>query len=331
MEAHEFKPIAILGAGAWGTALALSLARRGQQVRLWSVDPTEIDALLLDHANNRFLPGYAFPDTIQPTADLAQAVAGVDEVMMVVPSIGFRSTLTLLKPLINANTRIVCASKGMDEASGLLFNTAVEDILGKTNSYAVLSGPSFAKEVGAGLPTSVVIASHDKKLVNDLKQRFDSDIFHVYPSDDVIGVELGGVVKNVIAIATGISDGMQFGTNARSAIITLGLNEIIRLGVSLGAKQETFLGLSGMGDLILTASDDQSRNRRLGLALGKGHDINAAEKEIGQVVEGRRNAEMVVALAKKNNVSMPICEAVWEILQGKKEANAGIAKIFKQG
>lgn len=330
MTQHALKPITILGAGAWGTALALYLARRGQQVRLWSIEISEIAAMLAERTNNRYLPGYPFPDSIHPTANLAEAIQDVEDVMMVVPSVGFRATLSMLKPLIRPDIRIICASKGMDEDSGLLFNTAVEDILGKNHPYAVLSGPSFAKEVAAGLLTSVVIASHDKKFVADLSERFNSDIFHVCPSDDVIGVELGGVVKNVIAIATGISDGMEFGTNARSAIITLGLQEIIRLGAALGAKQETFLGLSGMGDLILTASDNQSRNRRLGLALGKGNDINQAEKEIGQVVEGKRNAELVVALAKKHHISMPICETVWEILQGKVNAKDGVIRMFNQ-
>ena len=328
MPQHALKPITILGSGAWGTALALYLARRGQQVRLWSVVNAEITAMLANRTNNQFLPGYPFPETIHPTANLAEAIEGVDDILMVIPSVGFRPTLTMLKPLIKPSMRIICASKGMDEESGLLFNTAVENIIGKQQAYAVLSGPSFAKEVAAGLPTSVVIASHDNQFVKDLSARFNSDIFHIHPSHDVIGVELGGVVKNVIAIATGISDGLNFGSNARCAIITLGLNEIIRLGTALGGKPETFVGLSGVGDLILTASDDQSRNRRLGLAFGKGNNIAQAEKEIGQVVEGKRNAELVVALAKKYHVAMPVCTTVWEMLQGKIAAKEGIKMIL---
>lgn len=330
MEDKQFKPIAVLGAGSWGTALALYLARRGQTVRMWSVDPSEITAMLADKANNRFMPGYTLPDTIQPTVDLASAIAGVDDILIVIPSVGFRQTLESLKPLLAKGTRIICATKGLDTKTGQLFADVVSEVLGDAYPFAVLSGPSFAREVAAGLPTAVVIASKDKETVNALTKRFDSAIFKIDQSDDVIGVELGGVVKNVIAIATGIADGMEFGSNTRSAIITRGLAEITRLGVALGARQETFVGLAGLGDLILTASDNQSRNRRLGLAIGKGGDIQQAEREIGQVVEGKRNAELVSNLAREHHVTMPICETVWKILQGKLAAKDAI-EIFMAG
>jgi len=246
----------------------------------------------------------------------------------VVPSVGFRQTLISLKPLLSKTARIICASKGLDTETGQLLSDVAEEVLGKQHPFATLSGPSFAREVAAGLPTAVVAASRETSLVADIMQRFNSDLFRVYPSDDVIGVELGSVVKNVIAIATGISDGMGFGTNARSALITHGLNEMIRLGKALGGKEATFIGLSGLGDLILTSTDNQSRNRRLGLAIGKGSPIQEAEREIGQVVEGKRNAELVVMLANRHRVDMPICETVWQILQGKWHAKEVIEQLI---
>lgn len=324
----QLKPIAILGAGSWGSALAIYLGRRGQLVRMFSTESSEIVALLKDKANNRFLPGFDFPDTIYPTTNLIEAVKDVDDVLMVIPSIGFRQVLTLLKPHINPATRIISATKGLDTATGQLLNEVVEEVLGKEQPFAILSGPSFAREVAEGLPAAVVIASHNQALLDELVDRFDSPIFKVHPSDDVIGVEIGGVSKNVIAIATGISDGMELGTNCRSAIITLGLREIVRLGEKLGGKLTTFLGLSGIGDLILTCTDNQSRNRRLGLALGKSHDIQQAEREIGQVVEGKRNAELITALAKKHQINMPVCATVWEVLQGKLNPKKAIDKII---
>lgn len=312
------KPIAFLGAGSWGTALALNLARRGQCVKMWSVDPTEIDALIADKSNKRFLPGFEFPDLIQPTKDLSVALADVEDVLMVVPSVGFRNTLNLIKPLITPDRRIISASKGIDAESGKFLNHLVEEIFGKQQAFAVLSGPTFAREVAAGLPAAVMIASEQETVRVKLIERFDSPSLRAYPSDDVIGVEIGGVVKNVIAIATGISDGMALGANMRSALITLGLAEIARLGLRLGAKLETIMGLAGMGDLILTCADVQSRNHRFGLAIGKGAaDLAAAEREIGQAVEGKRNAELVVKMAQQLKVEMPICETVWQILQGK--------------
>lgn len=316
------QPVAILGAGAFGTALALYLARRGQVVRLWSIVPAEIEAMVKDHSNQRFLPGFDFPETIQPTLDLATAVAQVEAIILVVPSVGYRSTLELLKPHINKSTILISASKGLEEGTGRLFNDVIEEVLGKDQAYAILSGPSFAREVAQGLPTAVVIASHDQTLAKMLAERFNSDIFRAYPSADVTGIEIGGVAKNVIAIATGIIDGMGLGANARSALITRGLAEISRLGVQLGAQLETLMGLAGMGDLILTCMDNQSRNRRFGLAIGKGLDLQTAEAEIGQAIEGKRNAELILKLAKQHHVEMPICQAVEKVIKGTLNARA---------
>lgn len=330
MDGQLSLPIAVLGAGSWGTALALYLARRGQHVNIWSVDPSEIEAMLRDKANVRYLPGHRLPDCIFPTTDLSLAVKECEEILVVVPSVGFRQTLTALKSATTKPVNVICASKGLDTASGELLSDVATEVLDldKDDKFAVLSGPSFAKEVAAGLPAALVIATQDTKFLQALVKRFNSDIFHIDTSDDIIGVEIGGVVKNVIAIATGMSDGMALGANARSAIITRGLAEIIRLGTTLGGKQETFVGLSGLGDLILTCSDNQSRNRRLGLAIGQGRDIQTAEREIGQVVEGKRNAELVVALAKHHQISMPVCENVWKILQGKRSVKEALLALL---
>lgn len=330
MGSEQLKPITILGAGSWGTALALYLSRRGQIVRIWSYEISEIASMLAERTNNQFLPGYDFPEELKPTANLAEAVKDINDIIIAVPSVGFKETLAMLKPLYTPELRIVCATKGLDADTGQLLNAVTEEVLGKDCKFAVLSGPSFAKEVAAGLPTAVAIASKDKNLREELAERFNSNIFRAYQSDDVVGVELGGVAKNVIAIATGISDGMELGANSRSAIITRGLTEIIRLGHALGAKTETFIGLSGLGDLILTCTDNQSRNRRLGLAIGKGQDIDAAESEIGQVVEGKRNAELIVTLAQQHQVDMPICEATWAILQGKLNAQEAMEQLLSR-
>ncbi len=327
MESSSFKPITILGAGSWGTAIALCLARRGQIVRLWSMEQSEITALLRDKSNKQFLPGFDFPDTIQPTANLAEALQDIDDVLIAVPSVGYRNTLTMMKPLMNPALRITSVTKGLDAETGQLLHEVAADILGKDHPYAVLSGPSFAREVGAGLPTSVCIASENVKLRDDMIKRFDCPIFRAYPNDDIVGTEIGGVAKNVIAIATGISDGMELGSNARSALITRGLAEIIALGTTLGGKMSTFIGLSGLGDLILTCSDNLSRNRRLGLAIGQGKNIAEAEKEIGQVVEGKNSADLVNKLAQKHKVNMPICDTVCQILQGKANAKEAFLKI----
>ncbi len=309
------QPIAILGAGSWGTALALNLARRNQTVRLWAHTQTQADLLNADRCNVRYLPSYSFPDSLSVTSVLAEAVKDDCDILIAVPSSGFRDLLISLKPLLKKSSRIVWATKGLDPITGQLLHSIALDILGDHHSYAILSGPSFAKEVAKGLPTAIVAASDDTTFANDLMLRFNSDIFRVYLSTDIIGTEVGGVVKNVLAIAIGITDGMQLGANARCALITRGLAEIVRLGLALGGLYETFTGLAGLGDLILTCTDNQSRNRRFGLAIGSGKSIENAEKEIGQVIEGKHNAERVVQLAHKLGVDMPISSTVLKVLQ----------------
>lgn len=328
MSNHNETPIAILGAGAWGTALALYLSRRGQPVYLWSIETPQVQAMITERTNNQYLPGFAFPKTLHPQTELAQVVAEAQDILIVVPSIGFRETLLSLKPLLSDSHRFLCATKGMDMEKGQLLHDTKREILGSAHPYAVLSGPSFAKEVAAGLPTAVVIASHDTKLASDLYTRFNSPIFRIDLSKDITGLEIGGVVKNVLAIAAGISDGMGLGANARSALITRGLNEMMALGSALGADIKTFEGLAGLGDLILTCTDDLSRNRRFGLALGRNMPKEQAERDIGQVVEGKRNAELIIQLARRYSVKMTICEAIHNILQNTISAPEAMQNIF---
>lgn len=315
-----YQPIAILGAGSWGTAIGLTLARRGQTVHIWSIESAEITAMQTEKFNNRYLPGIALPDTLIPMLDLADTVRGVKDIIIVVPSSGYRSTLEQLLPLTSsADTRILCAAKGLDGDTGELLGQVTASIMGPYCPFAVLSGPSFAKEVAMGLPVAVDLASANPLMLRELTERFDQPLFNIHPCTDVVGVELGGVVKNVLAIGTGLIDGLELGASARSAFMTQGLHEMIRLGMALGASRETFFGLSGVGDMILTCTDDLSRNRRLGLALGQGKTVAEAEKEIGQAIEGKRNADTVSRLAARLRVSTPICNAINLIVQGKLE------------
>jgi glycerol-3-phosphate dehydrogenase (NAD(P)+) len=321
---------AVLGAGSWGTALALHLSRLGQTVHLWTMDAEHAATMQAQRENKRYLPNLTFPPTLHPTHHLIDAVQNVTDILIAVPSAGFRKVLTQLKPLLQPDARIYSATKGLDDKTGQLLHDVVEEIVDKKYPYAVLSGPSFAREVAIGLPTAVVIASHDAAFAQDLSDRFNSPTFRVYISSDVIGVEIGGSVKNVLAIATGISDGMGFGANARSALITRGLAEVVRLGLALGGKLETFMGLAGMGDIILTCTDNQSRNRRFGLALSKGLNASDAAREIGQVVEGQRNAELVMQLALKHHVEMPITAGVCGVLQGKLSPEQAMQELLSR-
>lgn len=331
MENAYYPPIAILGAGSWGTALALYLSRLGQAVRLWTHNSSDIAEMQATRMNSRYLPGFSFPETLQPVANLPEAISGMQDILIAVPSSSFRDLLLKLKPLLPATpVRFVWVTKGLDQNTGELLHDVAEEVLGKQHAYAVLSGPSFASEVAAGLPTAVVAASHNADFAKDLVNRFNSSVFRVYLSRDVVGVEIGGIVKNVLAIATGISDGLKLGANARSALITRGLAEIIRLGSALGGQSETFIGLTGLGDLVLTCTDNQSRNRRFGLSLTTAKSHQEAEKEIGQVVEGKRNAELVVQLAKQHQVEMPITEAVWAILNGKLTPEAAMQMLLSR-
>ena len=322
------KPIAVLGAGAWGTALAIHLARRGAPVRLLSMAPAEIAALTKERCNERFLPGFTFTDNIQPIDDLTQAIASVDTALIAMPSVAFRSTLSALHKAQTAALRIISAAKGLEASTGQLLHTVIKDELGKDTALAVLSGPSFAKEVAANLPTSLMIASHDQKLIEDVQHLFTTNTMHIFPTNDIVGVEIGAIVKNIVAIAVGIADGLQLGANARSAIITQGLNDMIHLGESLGARHETLVGLAGAGDLILTCTDNQSRNRQFGLALGAGKSVAQAEQAIGHVVEVKSNLQLALNLAEKQNVQLITAQAISALLNGNITANAALEQIL---
>ena len=305
---------AVIGAGSWGTALAILLARNGASVRLWGHLPEEVRTLAHDREHRAFLPGIPFPDNLQPVEQLADVLSGVDEVLIAVPSHAFGSALEAIAPYLNREIGVCWATKGLEPQTGRLLHEVAEDKLGSTHTYAVISGPSFAKEVAAGLPTAITVASESAAYAERIADYLHSDCFRAYTSRDVIGLEIGGAAKNVMAIGAGISDGLKFGANARAALITRGLNEIMRLGLALGGKSETFIGLGGMGDLVLTCTDDQSRNRRMGLALARGATIEQAKQEIGQEVEGVMATREIRTKAQALGVEMPITEQIERVL-----------------
>ena len=313
-ETQRQHPITVLGAGSWGTALAIQLARAAQPTVLWGRAEDQPELLAIERCNRRYLPDAPFPDglTIEPV--LEKAVRSTDDVLVCVPSVAFRQVITNIKPYLTESSRIAWATKGFEQKTGKLPHEVARDVLGANLPLAVLSGPTFAREVGAGLPTAMTIAATDPEFGDALAERISNQQFRAYTSADIIGVEVGGAVKNVIAIAAGISDGLGYGANARIALISRGLIEMTRLGVALGAKAKTFTGLSGMGDLMLTCTDDQSRNRRMGLALATGRTVDEIANEIGQVVEGVYAARSVYEVAARENIEMPICEQVYLIL-----------------
>ncbi|MBA2654312.1 MAG: NAD(P)-dependent glycerol-3-phosphate dehydrogenase [Gammaproteobacteria bacterium] len=320
-------PIAILGAGSWGTALAILLARNGQHVRLWGRDDS-IKDIQSSRINKRYLPNFVLDDSIEAFTDLEAATVGIQDFLIVVPSGAFRSVVSDLHQLRPTGIRLAWASKGLDSEKNQLLHQVAFDIYQDTLSIAVIAGPSFAKEVAAGLPTAITLTSNNDDFSRSLIQRLHGRHFRVYSQMDLIGVQVCGAVKNCLAVATGISDGLGYGANARSALITRGLIEMTRLGLAMGGQQSTFMGLAGVGDLVLTCTDDQSRNRRFGVAIGQGADIACAEKTIGQVVEGKLNAFKVLALAKEYNIEMPIIEQVCNVLKGEVTPFESVEKLF---
>jgi glycerol-3-phosphate dehydrogenase (NAD(P)+) len=273
-----------------------------------------LDDMAAEGENARYLPGVSFPPNLKAYRNIEECLDGVQDVLLVVPSHGLRQTLTTIQPLLEDRSRICWATKGFELHSGKLPHQVATEVLGGDRPVAVLSGPTFAKEVGAGLPTAMTIAADDPRFADDLAVALSAENFRAYTSDDMVGVEVGGAVKNVLAIGAGISDGLGFGANTRIALINRGLAEMTRLGVALGAKQETFMGLAGMGDLVLTCTDNLSRNRRMGLALASGKSVEEAKEEIQQVVEGVMAAEAVNEVAEKLAIEMPICHQIYRIL-----------------
>jgi glycerol-3-phosphate dehydrogenase (NAD(P)+) len=308
------KKISILGAGSWGTALAILAARNGCRTLLWGHNPEHIAALGQDRQNKRYLPHITFPETLAVSDDLAEVAAFSDLLLVCVPSHAFKNTLIQLKPYTSERIKIAWASKGFNPEDGSLLHNVVAQVFSEQTPAAIISGPTFAREVAIDLPTAITIASSQAAFSRQLADILHGGYFRTYTCPDMIGVEVGGAVKNVLAIAAGIADGIGFGANTRAALITRGLHEIIRLGVKLGAKQETFMGLAGLGDLILTCTDNQSRNRRFGLALGLGKDGTMARQEINQEIEGISAAKQTFFLARKHAIEMPITEQTYKVL-----------------
>lgn len=308
------QPIAVIGAGSWGTALALQFARSGREVRLWGRDTGQLTTIRAERVNSRYLPDAQFPANLKAETELDTCLDGVRDIVVAVPSHGLRETLIKIRPLLDDDARICWATKGFELRSGKLPHQVAAEILGSQRAMAVLSGPTFAREVGIGLPTAITIAAIDNGFASDLAAALSGENFRAYTSEDVLGVEVGGAVKNVLAIGTGMSDGLGFGANTRIALINRGLVEMTRLGVALGAKPDTFMGLAGMGDLVLTCTDDLSRNRRMGLALAGGKSVEEAQEEIQQVVEGVLAAKAVKQVADRMSVEMPICQEIYRIL-----------------
>ena len=323
--------ISVLGAGSYGSALAISLARNGHSTLLWGHDPAHVAELEHDRCNKAFLPDVPFPADLQLTADLQRAVQAAPVLLLVVPSHVFGQVLSQVKPFLRPDTRIAWATKGLEPDSGRLLQDVARDVLGETIPLAVISGPTFAKELAAGLPTAISVASTHDDFADELSHLLHCGrSFRVYTNPDFVGLQLGGAVKNVIAIGAGLSDGLGFGANARTALITRGLVEMQRLGAALGADAKTFMGMAGLGDLVLTCTDNQSRNRRFGLALGAGKSVDTAMAEIGQVVEGYRNTKEVHLLAARCGVEMPICEQIFKVLyEGKNPKEAAIALLSR--
>jgi glycerol-3-phosphate dehydrogenase (NAD(P)+) len=314
--ARPMTPIAVLGAGSYGTALAIQLARLGNDTILWGRNAAHVKKLADERANAEYLPGCKFPPKLSVTSDLAAAVRAGEDLLIAVPSHALHAVLRIVAPLARPEQGIVAAVKGLEPGTGKLVHEIIEDVLGKDRRLAVVSGPTFAREVGLGMPTAVTVASRDPAFAEKVVHALHGHGFRAYTSDDIVGVEVGGSVKNVLAIAVGIADGLGLGANTRAGVITRGLAEIMRLGEALGGHRETFMGLAGLGDLVLTCTDDQSRNRRLGLALAKGKSLDEAQKEIRQVVEGVRVAPEVLRLAKKYGIEMPISQQVVRVLAG---------------
>ncbi len=322
--------IAVFGAGAWGTALAILLARNGHAVRLWGRTPEKMARMQTERCNPHALPDNAFPEALTATSDLDQALHGADLALVVVPSEGFRDFIRRLAPHMTPGPRLACATKGLEVGTAKRLDEILNEELPGHAPTAVISGPTFAREVAAGLPTAVTVASADHTFAEQLMDWLHGPTFRAYRVDDVVGVELGGALKNVLAIAAGIADGLHFGANTRAALITRGLAEIMRLGDVVGARRETFMGLAGLGDLVLTCTDNQSRNRRFGLMLAEGKSTEEALAIINQAVEGLPSAREAWRLAERHGVEMPITQAVHQVLYENLPAKAAVAGLLNR-
>jgi len=320
--------IAVLGAGSWGTALALQLDRSGSRSILWDRDIANLEKIRVSRFNQHYLPGIDIPESIVVENDILAAVKAADHVLVVTPSHAFASVMKTIRKVLVPGQGVAWACKGFEPGSGRLLHQVAMELLPESTPLAIVTGPSFAKEVAMNLPTAVTVAGPDSDFTGIMAAALHGGRFRAYTSDDMIGAELGGAVKNVMAVATGICDGMELGDNARAALITRGLAEMMRLGAALNAKPETLMGLAGAGDLILTCTGDLSRNRRLGLKLGNGKKLEQALDEIGQVVEGVNSAAEVQRLAIQHKVNMPITEQVNGIIHHDWDPAQGVARLM---
>ena len=320
--------IAVLGAGSWGTALATLIARNGHETILWGRDSAVVSAIDTTHENPRYLPGIPLPPSLRATTDLAACVKDADWILVVVPSDAFAETVAAIAPLKRADAGVAWATKGFEPGSGRFLHEVASEHFDVP--LAVVTGPSFAKEVAQGLPTALTVHGPDADFNEIVANSLHTSTFRAYTGNDMLGAELGGAMKNVLAVATGVADGMNLGLNARAGLITRGLNEMMRLNQALGGQAVTLMGLAGLGDLVLTCTGDLSRNRRLGLALGRGQSISEAVREIGQVVESVQTADEVMRLAARHGVELPISEAVQLTLHGTITPAEGLARLLSR-
>lgn len=319
--------VSVIGAGSWGIALALLLAKNGNQVTVWSIVKEEIDMLNEKREHVDKLPGVLLPDDMVFTTDLEMAVKGKKVLVLAVPSVFTRSTANKMKEYVEEGQMIVNVAKGIEESTLMTLSDVIEEEIPQAD-VAVLSGPSHAEEVGRGVPTTIVVGAKTEETADYLQNLFMNDVFRVYTSSDILGMELGGSLKNVVALAAGIADGLGYGDNTKAALITRGIAEIARLGVAMGGKTETFYGLTGIGDLIVTCASVHSRNRKAGFLMGQGKTMEEAMKEVKMVVEGVYSAKAAMFLSKKYNVSMPIIEQVNLILFEDKPADEAVKDLM---
>jgi glycerol-3-phosphate dehydrogenase (NAD(P)+) len=322
--------VAVLGAGSWGTALAALMARHGCPTTLWGRDAAVAAAINAGEGNTRYLPGIALPAGLRATTSLGSALEGAGLVLVAVPSHAFAGTLAALAPLRPAAAGVAWATKGFEPGSGRFLHEVAGGVLGPGVPLAVVTGPSFAREVAEGLPTALTVHSDTPAFAKLVADALHGPAFRAYTGDDMLGAELGGAMKNVLAVATGVADGMGLGLNARAGIITRGLNEMLRLNAAIGGRPETLMGLAGLGDLVLTCTGDLSRNRRLGLALGRGQSIDEAVRAIGQVVESIQTADEVMRQADRHGVELPIASAVRDVLHGAITPAEGLARLLSR-
>ena len=320
----------VLGAGSWGTALGALLAGKGYPVTVWDADLPQLETIASRRENTRYLPGIRLPDPLTASPSLERAMEGAELLVLAVPSHALRGVAALARPLLRSGVPVCSAAKGIEVDSLMTMSEVLEDVLPpETHPYLTfLSGPSFAVEVARGIPTAVTIAGRWDRVARVVQDAFHTRTFRPYTSTDVTGVEIGGCAKNVVAIATGLSDGMGMGASARAALVSRGLAEITRLAVRRGANPMTLLGLSGLGDLVLTCSSEQSRNFRVGHGLGRGRDLEEIQRELGQVAEGVFNAKSVHRLAARCEVEMPISDAVYRILYEGRDARAAMQELM---